>query len=950
VALVGYYAAVNRTINYVGDLTSVITSQRSAVSEAGKATKEAQQRLKAAEPGTREYARASRGLALAKENERYEQERLNTLYDIATPRILKLQKSTNQARIRLLKMGGAIMHEVAPALMTGLAQFDRFGDSIHRGAVGMTRDMTGVSQSLIQTATKGQNLRSITGILQGIRRAGPPALTAVGNAALAAVNFLAPLVPYSLNVLRNVSDLAVEARKWTQSEDGQRRIAEIWETLVERGKQLGGIGSNISQIVYQGLAPAARYSGDFLGYLEDITGEGAKWANSAPGQRRIARVWGTLVDRGRWLWRVTKNLSPALWGVLEALDQSGLVDYMSGRVERLSGRFAGLMSDSGRGRDGVVEFGRDVKPVLRSAERLATDLGAGFFSLTDTVVNFRNKTTGKRVMVEIIDAFRYMVNELIPFLRHEFEEIGPLLPPLIRALTDWFVIFGRAQPEMKFFIGFITDALEAFNSLPKPMKLTIARTVAWLTALRTLGLGWRVASFVLGFGKLRTAIGLATAKIWGLNRAAKATPKMTPPVVPPAKPARGFWRRVPKTAPPTTSPNVPPPSPARGYWRRVPRTAPPVPSPMVPSPHPARGYWRRVPRTVPPPFPPTVPAPVPAKRFWRRTPRTAPPVVAPTVPAPVPQRRYWRKYPRVGPPIFAPTIPAPVPAKGFWRRTPRRTPPVTTPPVPAPVPSRGFKGGFLRRLTQIGFLASIGGWFARMWKRIPFAAQLGNAFRKMKVGRILGGILGAFKKVGWNFLIKFIGLRVIGGLLGFLLGPAGWILLAYSLIDMLTGGWLTKKLTPVGKWIGKNIIGGMVSGLKWAWRNVLKPALSWIGRQIPKPIKRLLRMNSPSKVGEDIGRNFGRSMPRGLRRAVPDMRRAAGEITRAGIPDMSGVSYKAPTVRGPGKPAQDSGGSSRQQRPPRQRWKKSQRPAVYMVVDGRVMGELVGEKLDEYLR
>lgn len=493
-ALGAYGIAVMRTWKYVGNFTDTLYQQYRAVDAAGKVAEELKLSLEALPPGMITAEEKARALAIANSNVAQEQEKMVTMIQIMTPRLARLNDKVFKAEMGMTRYGGSIMHEVAPALSTLLSTLDRFAPGFSAASREMTRDMTGVTQSIIRAASRGQNLKSITTVLQGVKSAGVPALRIVGNTALFAVNMIAPMVPAGLDVLDVLERLTTQGRLWSQSAEGQRRWGEIWGDLWSRGKRLVG---------------------------------------------------------------VAVDLGAGLWGVGRALDQTGVGDMLFRKIEQGADSFRRLMRYGGEGRDAIVEFGRDSKPVLNALISLG---GEGWRQLMRLVgaVSDTNKE-GKKfgTFLDVIKSVEDSLKPITDLLIHEFKVIGPLIPPLIKNLAEWFGVMGRATPEMKFFIKFLGNALEAFNSLPDSTQRNIARILAYGSAIKALGGGAALS----GLATLTASV-LQWRK---LNQILRTMPK-TPPVVPPvAGPAPGPF--VPGgRGNPLPAPTVPAPVPAKGFW------------------------------------------------------------------------------------------------------------------------------------------------------------------------------------------------------------------------------------------------------------------------------------------------------------------------------------------------------------------------------------------------
>ncbi len=432
VALFAYGTTVQRTIGFVTGLSASFNSAKTQLGYAEDALKAAKKEFEGATKGTEAYRKAQIEVAFAQANVANEQARLNALLDVASPNLLKLTRGFGQAQAGAIRLGGAMADAVSPAILHAFGLFGQFESGITAGSVSMVRDMNKVSVSFMDAAASGQNLRSIETILQGIKAAGVPSLRIVGNVALFAVNSLAPMVSTGLDVLRTVRGLTNEANRWAASAEGQRRIADVWADLWSRGKRLLG---------------------------------------------------------------VALDLGAGLWGIVRALDRSGTGDWLFRQIERGADSFERLMEAGGKGRREIVAFGRDVRPVLSAAISLADEGQRQFWRLVDAVRGGRKEGRKFGTLVDVIKAVEDSLRPLTNLLIHEFETIGPLLPPLVRQLSEWFSVMGRATPEMQSFLKFLTRALGLFNDLPDKQQIFIARTIAIASAVQALGGGVVIGAF-----------------------------------------------------------------------------------------------------------------------------------------------------------------------------------------------------------------------------------------------------------------------------------------------------------------------------------------------------------------------------------------------------------------------------------------------------------------------
>lgn len=497
-ALFAYGKALGSTRDYAFRLNDIISQQSGDLSSAKTAVEAAKVELKKYEKGTKEHTLATRGLAVATQNEKQEQEELNALLQSATPRVMRLADAGHGLTLEMIELKGAIANEVAPSMESWIRGATRLLPTLRPHVLDMVSDITEVADSYVDAAQKGRNLRSITTIMKGIKSAGVPSLRIVGDVALIAVNVLSKMVPAGLDVL-----------------DVTRKL----------------------------------------------TGAARKWSGSAKGQRRIGEVWADLWRRGRQLWSIGVDLGAALWGVGRALDAAGTGDKLLRQLGGLVKGFRATMRTGGAGREAITDFMNTAEPLLDAGISLASEFGKQFVRLAKAVIGFKEEGSKLTVLEDIFYAIEDSLKPMADFFLYEFKNIGPLIGPFIRELADWFSTMAKSQPEMKFFIGFLTDMLHLFNSLDENDQRTIARVLAYVYAIKALGGGTAIS----GLGTLA-----GTVTQWLL--------------------LRRIWNNMPKApviAPPVSGPAA---SPKPGPFRPGGRGSP-IPAPVVPAPVPAKGFF-----------------------------------------------------------------------------------------------------------------------------------------------------------------------------------------------------------------------------------------------------------------------------------------------------------------------------------------------------------------------
>lgn len=456
-ALGTYGYAMGRTLNYAFNLSSMLGDQKSKIDDAADAVKVAKAAVASATPGTQQYTNAVRGLAFAEQNAAFETRKMNAMMGFATPATLKLNDAANSLQIEFIKLGSAMTNAQAPMLTRWISGLTGVMQNSRGAIVGMVTDMNKVVDSFVRTMSRGREMANLSNIFSGIRAAGVPTMQILTSAIRLFVNTFAATVPTGLKVLNVLSRVTMAA---------------------------------------------------------------ARWSGTAAGQSKIRTVWQSLAAAGAQLWRIVRDLSIGLGGVIIALNQTGIGQSMMNGLEGIASAFRNVMRAGGAGRAAIVEMGHATRPTLSALADLVGYLGRQFGQMAMEVAKSQVITDTVKAIHTALKGTETSMG-IIPMLRHEFEVIGPLLPPLIKALGLWFSTFAYAQPEMVLFIKTITRVLEAFNSLPQPVQRTVARMLAWGSVIQMLG-GTALVGLIAKIFLFRRAMATMRA-VQAANGAAMAT-------------------------------------------------------------------------------------------------------------------------------------------------------------------------------------------------------------------------------------------------------------------------------------------------------------------------------------------------------------------------------------------------------------------------------------------
>lgn len=426
-SLAAFGAAVKSAGSFTWGLSQNLRQQSYQTKAAGDALKAAQAELAKTKKGTDAYTRASRAVTLAQINFNNESKNNKILLESVTPRIIHLARVYSGLSNELTRMKASMADAVAPFLITF---FDAVGKAIKGvtpGLHNMIEQMGFVGSSFIKAYEHGQRLANLKQIFQGILDVGPHAMEALTNAIDILIGVLHVVVPSAVQVATKI---------------------------------------------------------------QHMTSAAAGWVNSAKGQEVIAQVWKHMTNVAGQLWKIAVNLGKGLWGVIAALNASNTGTWLLDQIQKGAKWFADLMSASGDARQAITDFVNDTKPLLTAAGQLLAEVAKGVLHLIQVVRNQRGDS-GKPfgVLIDVLNALKSLVPDVVGLLEHEFKKIGPLLPGLIKNIGEWATLFQRSTPEMIVFIKTITGLLAAFNALPQPVKIAIARTLAWAAAIKVLGGG-----------------------------------------------------------------------------------------------------------------------------------------------------------------------------------------------------------------------------------------------------------------------------------------------------------------------------------------------------------------------------------------------------------------------------------------------------------------------------
>lgn len=419
--------AVRSAGAYTWGLSQNLRQQSFQTKAAKDAMTEAQGVLDGTTKGTQAYANAQKGLTLATINYNNEAQNNKILLESVTPTMIKLARTYAETSNQVTRWRAAMADAVSPFLINFFETLGSVMKATQDPLHDMVSQMGFVASSFLDAYKSGQRLSNIKQIFQGIMAVGPSAMEALTNAIDIFIGVLHVVIPSAVDVAQKI---------------------------------------------------------------QHMTSAAAGWVNSAKGQEVISQVWQHMTTVAGQLWRIALDLGKGIWGVVAALNASGTGTWLLDQIEKGAHWFAQLMSASGDARQAITDFVNDTKPLLQAAGSLIAAVVKGILHLIDVVRNAEGES-GKPFgqIIDVLNALKSLVPDVVDLLVHEFKVIGPLMPGLIKNIGEWAALFQKSTPEMVVFIKTITGLLAAFNSLPEPVRLAIARSLAWAAAIKVLGGG-----------------------------------------------------------------------------------------------------------------------------------------------------------------------------------------------------------------------------------------------------------------------------------------------------------------------------------------------------------------------------------------------------------------------------------------------------------------------------
>lgn len=425
-ALGGYAVAASFGVKAALEVGEKLEQQSQKTDQAAMAVARARDALSKAIPGTAEYARAQDQLTLAIQRYNKESAELARLQAQNTPAVQAFNAQVSRLKDAFSGLSIEINNRVLPVL----------GQFIEAGIAGLPRlepplyrlidNVNGAAIAFLKLVQSGRQAGILSGLLDGIAAAGAPAFTLLTNAGLIFTNVMAGTLPYSLSLLNVLSQLTSSAQEWTASVEGQQRIADTWSILAFRGQQL---------------------------------------------------------------WRIISDLTQGLYGFLDAIGDSGVMDMMMIGLVGLSARFRDLTAAGSESREQITDFFTATQPILAALGGLAGEIADNFFRITNEILRTTDASTGLPVLETTLNGLRDAVRPVANLFRDTFIGLGPEIGPLISNLAQLANTFAGSTPVLVTFVHNVNTLLSTFNSLPDPIKSTLANALALFLLLQVTGVG-----------------------------------------------------------------------------------------------------------------------------------------------------------------------------------------------------------------------------------------------------------------------------------------------------------------------------------------------------------------------------------------------------------------------------------------------------------------------------
>ena len=188
----------------------------------------------------------------------------------------------------------------------------------------------------------------------------------------------------------------------------------------------------------------------------------------------------------------------------------------------------------------------------------------------------------------------------------------------------------------------------------------------------------------------------------------------------------------------------------------------------------------------------------------------------------------------------------------------------------------------------------------------PFIAGHMNLVKTIfeAVWGVVKTVVGGAVTFVWNIITKYVSLWIgvfskvaeIGGIVGrAFAGVFNAVKTKAGEILTWVTGWIAKLVKPFTDLIGQmttlggNIIRGLWDGLKGLANWIKDKIMQLIVSIVPEPIRKILGIQSPSKVAADIMKDFGKGMVVGTVASAPMVSKASADLGMSAAGSMAGA-------------------------------------------------------------
>lgn len=369
--------------------------------------------------------------------------------------IIKLKPAFDSLKLdvqeRLFEGLAGVLDETAHALLPDVRKsLDDSADSLN----GMAKGVGAAAQELAENGTLG---KALAGANKGLSNLVPIpgfVVTALGQVGAAAAPAFDRLTKLAADAAKRVSDRLSAAAKSGALEDSINFAIDLF------GELFGVIG-NIVKIVENIFAPAVSSGDNFLGVVQDITGELNKATKAKGFQDAMSALFGVIGEIGHvagpLLLQALEDLEP----VFDHLGPPAkrLVDALGKALSPILDALAPLLVTAA---DGVGALADKADPLIELAGQLAAALGPSLQPILDDLVD----VIGNLPIQELAD------------------DLSLVLGPILQALPGWIKpVADMIADRLAFGLGLAGQLLHDNAPAFAELGLSIGQLAVALTPL-----------------------------------------------------------------------------------------------------------------------------------------------------------------------------------------------------------------------------------------------------------------------------------------------------------------------------------------------------------------------------------------------------------------------------------------------------------------------------------